>query len=142
MPESEGLLGGIVADARELIGGHADRLRAELRSDLRGLRHLIIAAAIGTGAGVMAAFVLCGALVATLWAIGLPLWAAAWIVFVVVGAIAGVMIARVIAARVDDHAVDELKSARDDLAWAGVRAVKAIEGDPAVQAPPPTTSLH
>jgi hypothetical protein len=135
------LLGGIVADTRELLGAHADRVHREVLADLRTVGTAARATVIATAAGMVTAVVLGGAVVATLVALGLALWAAAWIVFALFGITAAALAARARAASIDHHVVDELRAARDDVAWAGTSAVKALEGEPA-SAAPPTHPLH
>ena len=136
------LLGGIMADTRELVVAHADRIRGELQGDLRSFKQVVIATLIAALAAMVASIVLAAAIAATLYVLGLPVWAAAWIVFVMAAAGAAVLVARMRATSMEDNVIDELKAVRDDVAWAGESTVKAFEGDAAVEAAPPTHPLH
>jgi hypothetical protein len=139
--DTTGLLGGIVSDTRELIAAHADRLRRELQGDLRSFKQVLIASVVAGLAVMVASILLAAAIAATLYVLGLPIWAAAWVVFVVAAAGAAVFVARSRATSMEDHLVDELKAARDDVAWAGNNTVKAV-ADQSVEPPPPTQPLH
>lgn len=136
------LVGGIISDTRALIGGHADRLRREIQGDLKSFKQVLIASVIAGLAVMVASILLAAAIAATLYVLGLPIWAAAWVVFVVGAAGAAVFVARMRATSMDDHIVDELKAARDDVAWAGENTVNAVQGDAVVDEPPPTQPLH
>ncbi len=131
------LVGGILADTRELVGAHAERLRDELTADLRDLGAVLRATMLAGAAGMVATTMVGIAITVTLVALGLPAWAAAWIVVILAGILAGVFIQKLRATSVKDHVIDELKAARDDVAWAGERTVQAIEGASAVTAAPP-----
>src|SRR5262249_53511147 len=74
------LVGGILADTRELLAAHGDRLRRELLADVRGLRAVVNATVVAATAAMVAAVALAGAIAVTLRVLGLPAWAAAWIV--------------------------------------------------------------
>jgi len=136
------LLGGILADTRDLVAAHGDRLRGELANDLRGLGRMVKAMVIAGAAAMVAATLLGIAISATLVTLGLPIWAAAWIVFVIAGVVAAMMIAKMRATEMTDNVVDEMKAARDEVAWAGKNTVKALEGEPGVEPAPPTQPLH
>jgi Flp pilus assembly protein TadB len=135
------LLGGILSDTRELIAAHADRLRRELQGDLKSFKQVLIAGVVAGLAVMVASILLAAAIAATLYVLGLPIWAAAWVVFVVAAAGAAVFVARSRATSMEDHLVDEIKAARDDVAWAGNSTVKAVADSP-VEPPPPTQPLH
>jgi hypothetical protein len=136
------LLGGILADVRELLAAHADRLRTEVSGDVRALGRLVKATVVAGAAAMVALTMLGIAIAATLVAVGLPAWLASWIVVVIAGAGAGLLIAKMRATDYTDHVVDEVKAARDDVAWAGKNTVKALEGDAGVEPAPPTHPLH
>lgn len=136
------LLGGILSDTRELIGAHADRLRREIQGDLKSFKQVLVASVIAGLAVMVASILLAAAIAATLYFLGLPIWAAAWVVFVVAAAGAAVFVARMRATSMEDHIVDELKAVRDDVAWAGENTVNAVQGDAVVEEPPPTQPLH
>src|SRR5437868_4781514 len=103
------LLGGIMADTRELVVAHADRIRGELQGDLRSFKQVVIATLIAALAAMVASIVLAAAIAATLYVLGLPVWAAAWIVFVMAAAGAAVLVARMRATSMEDNVIDELK---------------------------------
>lgn len=136
------LLGGILADGRALIGAHADRMRHEIQGDLKSFKQVLVASVIAGLAIMVASILLAAAIAATLYVVGLPIWAAAWVVFVVGAAGAAVFVARMRATSMEDHIVDELKAVRDDVAWAGENTVNAVQGDAVVEEPPPTQPLH
>lgn len=140
-PTSE-LLGGILGDTRDLIAAHADRLHRELKGDLKSFKDVVVSTLVAALAVVVCAIMIGLALTATMVTLGVPTWAATWIVVVLAAAVATIFVKKMRATSMEDHVVDGLEQVRDDVAWAGKATVQAFDGDQVVETPPPTQPLH
>ena len=69
------LLGGVLADAAELVAAHAERIKLEVRVEVRALQQTIIVTGIAIATVVLAGLSLAQAIALGLTdATGLPLW--------------------------------------------------------------------
>jgi hypothetical protein len=74
------LVAGIVEDTRELVGVELEVLRTELGERISSLGDAVKASLIAVAVGIVMALLFGLALAASLVALGLPVWAALWIV--------------------------------------------------------------
>lgn len=123
------LVSGIVSDTGDLVGAHLASVKHELGQGLVELRERTRAAVIAVGAGVAASVALILALGSTLIALGLPAWAAYWIVTGIVAIVIAVMARRAARRRTGPAAGDPgaaVERATKDAAWIAGRAGDAV----------------
>lgn len=119
------LLGGLLADAKELAKAHGEHLKLEVRHEVRTLQETIKLAAIAVAAVVLAGLLLAHAAALGLAAAsGLPDWAAYGIVGVVL-AIVGYVVYRSRPASVDLVPSEAIASIKRDAE----RVKRAIDSD-------------
>jgi hypothetical protein len=88
------LVTGIVDDARALLDAQLVAVREDLAASLHRISVSVRASLIALAALVVAAIALGAAVGASLMAVGLPAWAATWLLTGIAGAIGGVLAAR------------------------------------------------
>lgn len=89
----------VVDDVRELVGAHVESLRGDVASSVSGLGATIKSSLLAFGLVIVTAVLAGISLIVTLVALGLPAWAACWVVTLAV-AIVGLRVIR----RVRAHA--------------------------------------
>ena len=94
--ESAGsLITGLLADARDLVSAHGDRLKLEVKDELGELKRTIVITGIAVAAVVVAALLAAHAIALALAdAFGIPAWAGYAIFAVIAGAAGVVMVKR------------------------------------------------
>lgn len=86
------LLGGVITDAKDLVVAHGERIKLEIRDELRGLKTTIKLVGIAVAAVAVAAILAGQALAIGLaTATGLPVWAA-YAIVAVVATVAGYIV--------------------------------------------------
>lgn len=86
------LLGGVITDAKDLVVAHGERIKLEMRDELRGLKATIKLVGVAVAAVAVAASLAAHALALGLAALtGLPAWAA-YAIVAVVAIIAGAIV--------------------------------------------------
>jgi uncharacterized RDD family membrane protein YckC len=98
----------IIDDTRELVDAHVDSLREEMSDRLSGLGAAITSSLLAFSITIVTALLLGIAIATTLIAVGLPIWAAFWIV-TGIGALTGYGLVR----RVQRKAKETGKAASD-----------------------------
>lgn len=88
------LVGGIVSDARDLASAHLEQIRRESKESVEDLGETVRAGALAAAAMVVTLVAVCHALAITMVALGLPPWAAYWIVVVLASGVAALMLLR------------------------------------------------
>lgn len=110
------LLGGLLADAKELVKAHGEHLKLEVRAEVASLKETVKLAAITVGVVVLAGLLLAHFLALALAALtGLPQWAAYGIVSAVFG-IAGYLVFRSRPESVDLVPSEAISSIKRDAA--------------------------
>jgi hypothetical protein len=122
------LVGGIFTDTRDLVGAHIDQIRRESKESVEDLGDSLRAAALAAAAMVVTLVAVSHALAITMIALGLPAWAAYWVVVVLAAGVAGVMLlrARGKAKSKRGKPRDALERATSDAAWVADRAQDAV----------------
>lgn len=123
------LVSGIMSDTGDLLGAHVDSVRNELTESIHDLRDRTRAAIVAAAVGLAATFAVILALGATLIALGLPAWAAYWIVAAPAIVAVIVLVRRAAQARRGRASGDPLgavKRARNDATWLADRAGDAV----------------
>jgi hypothetical protein len=84
------LLSGVMGDVKDIAGGHATKMRDEVKVELVGLKNYLMKVMVAVGVGTLGAILLAHAFALILDAAGLPLWASYLIsaaIFVAIGAV-------------------------------------------------------
>ncbi len=120
------LVGGIIDEARTLVEAHVEALREDMSERLASLGAMLSSALLAFSVLIVMAVLLGFALAATLVAIGLPWWAALWIITL---AAAGLGFALVQRARAKARTTADVASragerAREDVAWIAGNSTK------------------
>lgn len=120
------LVSGIVSDTGDLLGAHVDSIRNEIKEGLGDLRDRLQAFVVAAVVGLLAAIIIAFALGFTLVRLGLPTWAAFWIVGGVLLAVSAGFILRARKASIDADPGRALRRAKKDATWLADRAGDAV----------------
>lgn len=85
------LISGLLGDAKEIAGGHATKMRGEIKDEFRGLKVFLAKVAIAVGAGILGSILLAHAAALGLDALGVPQWLA-YLIAAVIGIVAAVLL--------------------------------------------------
>jgi len=112
------LVEAIVDDTRELVGAHVEALRGDVTEGLTSLGATVTSSLLAFSLIIVTALLAGISLAVTLVAIGLPAWAAFWIITATYGALGFVLVLRVrTRARVTGQAAaDVAERVKDDVA--------------------------
>jgi len=130
------LVEAVIDDSRALIGAHVDALRDDMSERLATLGAALTSTLLAFSIMIVTALLLGIALAQTLVAVGLPPWAAYWIV-TAAGAVLGLGLARraKTKARSSGDAAERVaERVKDDVAW--------IAGNAAQEPPPQLRAAH
>jgi hypothetical protein len=137
------LLLGAVGDVRDLLTGHGQAIRNDIRDSVGELKQLLITIAVAGVCALTGAVIVALAVAATIVRVGVAPWIALWIVAAIVGAIALVSLGR--ARHQVKHADvvpdESLEAATEDVKWVAERAADVVtetSADPGVPHASPT----
>lgn len=131
------LLSGLIADARDLVGGHAEVIRDDLAAGLAELKRTLQFLAVATVGAAIAVQLILAAAIAALVEVGIPAWLAiggAAVVLIVV-AIIFIVLTRGASrktAAVAEAAKQEAEAIGTDTRWAMERAAAAVTDTPPI----------
>ena len=120
------LVEAVIDDSRALIGAHVDALREDMSERLSTLGEALTSTLLAFSIMIVTALLLGIALAQTLVALGLPAWAAYWIV-TAAGAALGLSLARRAKSKArtsGEAAGDAAERVKDDVAWIAENATQ------------------
>ena len=117
------LISGVLGDVKDMAGGHATKMRDEVKEELKGLKSFLMKVMIAVGIGILGAILLAHAFALGLDAAGLPQWLAYLISAALFVGVGVVIVKRLPADKKDIDLVPE--NALKDLK----RDVKRIKDD-------------
>lgn len=136
------LVGAIIDDVRELVGAHLDALRGDLADRVASLGATLTSTLLAFSVLIVTTLLFGISLALTLVAIGLPAWAAFWIITAVGGVLGVGLIRRAVrsardAGKLAGAAADRVKH---DVAWisdeASRPALSPVTASPPARNPP------
>ena len=135
------LVEAVIDDTRALIAAHVEALRDDMTQRLTSLGEALTSTLLAFSIMIVTALLLGIALAQTIVALGVPTWAAYWIVTVAGAGLGFAMVlrAKAKARGTGDVAGDAADRIKDDVAWIADNADNATQAPPQQQLPPART---